>query len=279
MTLTSRPILAVTLFTVYAASPASAQGGKRVLGDTLRFVSTSKMGQEMNGSPMGPMSMSVDMYARTTIVFGAGDTIRMWTDSMTYDMKSPAGNQSPDASKLINKVAVAVFNPDGSVRVVSPPDKMIEDLAASFSGAMPDEAATFPVERRLPATPLRAGVAWADTSVRKPDANAPNRMGGTTIVKNRVVGDSLIHGLPVFIIESTADIEATTEMNPGPEMSMKGTTKMTTSMRKYYSPAYRIYVMQSGKATGTSTQTIEGPVSMTLSGPMTTESVMKLLPR
>jgi hypothetical protein len=80
---------------------------------------------------------------------------------------------------------------------------------------------------RLPAQPLRVGLAWSDTSTRT-DSTAEKSMRWRSVVAYRVERDTAVAGVPALVVSMRQQLQSRAE-GPVPGQPMRAQTTMTGS--------------------------------------------------
>ncbi len=271
----SRTAGLAVLFLLPATVASAQKPVSRAPGDTLRFIQTSNMSMEMEGGPMGTMNQSVNSRMRMVAAFGTGDTVRVWFDSASSQMTGPGGDMSPDVSSLLNKESIISLAADGTTKTIKAA-KLMDDDPMGMNDLM-GENQEYGFSMRLPKAPLKVGLVWADTVTKKPDASAQQKIGMHGINTMTVVGDSVIDGTAVTMIDVAGTSDLTIEMEPAPGMTVKGMMKGTATGRSYYSPSLKLVIRNGVTQVMKGTQTIEGPMSMTMNVTQTTKTEQHLV--
>jgi hypothetical protein len=253
-------LAAIAAGSLSAQKPAPA---KRASGDTLRFQQTMKMSQTMEGTPAGPMSNAMDSESRLVVAFGNGDTLQVWMESAKAHMTTPMGDMDPDMGEMLNKHYVMTLDAGGHLKTISSP-KLAADDPMGLSSALSGDQ-TFGFDLALPSQPLKPGVTWADTVDKKAPADSEQKINMAGTNNSTVVGDTTVDDMPVVAI----DVKSVTKTTGTISMANAGMTMTINSQdngagRIYYSPALRLVVKREVNTNGTGSQTMEGPVSMSM---------------
>lgn len=197
----------LTTFALLLAAPlsmSSAQSYTRGANDTLRFHELTS-GEMTLSAPQGELSVSTRHDATVGVLLLPGDSARAWYETLQITANSPMGATSPETKELIGKPFRLGFDARGRVSMLeSPPLPSslagVSDLSHQFDDFFP----------RLPAAPLRLGLAWSDTVVRA-DSTADKTTRTRTIGSFRVERDTTVAGMPAFVISSRQTLHSDSE--------------------------------------------------------------------
>lgn len=274
LTIPGLTVLAMTASLVAAPAVSAQKSASHPVGDTLHFALSSKVNVDMDAGAAGPMNALTTSDMRIALLFGKGDTITVWVESAANHMTSPAGDQDVDVSTMVNKPIIMTLSPDGIFKTVKAAN-LLGDDKTGMSAMMPDDE-SFGLDFKHPAGGLRKGQVWTDTTDKKAKPDAPQKLSSHAITRYSVTGDSIVAGRPVIVVEGTTVADVTMDMSIADgQMSMQSKSKTTGVSRIYYSPDLKIILMNTTTGTGEGTQTIEGPMSMTMTTKQKMETTMK----
>src|SRR5687767_15455449 len=186
------------------AAPALAQSAYARPADTLRFREVTIMEMKMT-TPQGEVPVSTEHDATIAVVLLPGDSARAWYETLRIGLTSPAGAQYPETGSVLKQPFRLKFDPRGRTDLASSPAfpesfQGITDLAYQFSDFF----------LRLPATPLKAGLAWTDTLTRKTNT-AEKTATVNSIATYRVERDTVVAGEPAFVISMRQQLSSESE--------------------------------------------------------------------
>ncbi len=262
-----------TVATVMTCTSVSAQGKKLAPGDTLHFVQSTRIVQDVDAGAQGQMNITNTMDMNIAMKIGQGDTITLWIEKASTHMDSPMGAMDPDVSSILNKPMVMVINGDGRSTVIT--EMALPDDPTGLQALAPTTN-RYGFTLRHPMD-IHVGSTWTDTTTTAPKPGAKQQMTDTTVVTYKVVGDSTINGWHVLTLDGTSLANQHVTMSVDP-MTMAMVSKVTTTSHSYYSPDLHIVIQQSSKGNGNATQHIEGPMTLDTSSKQVIETTMKILP-
>lgn len=183
----SKFAIAVAACVWMAPSVVGAQDYARATGDTLRYQETTEVDVDVV-TPQGTVQVEVNTESEMAMTHATPDTLTAWYTSLMVDMRSPMGNQNPDASEILNEPFVVAFDEKGHTVTTQSPE-----APSSLRGM-------FDIQRQfddfflvLPDDELNVGYTWmyeaaADDSVAGA-RSAFSKRGELT-----VLGDTLVDG-------------------------------------------------------------------------------------
>lgn len=162
----SRRNLLLLALSLPTAVTAQAAAYRRTPGDTLRFreVTTSEITLR---TPRGDLPMRSGHDALIAVTFLPGDSARAWYDGLTLEASGPAGTQRPATRAALRQPFTLAFDARGNVRTLAAPT-----FPASFRGITDLTHQFDDFFLRLPAQPLRVGLAWTDSVARRDSARS-----------------------------------------------------------------------------------------------------------
>ena len=193
------------------APPAYARSAK----DTLRFHEVTSTEVRIT-TPQGDVTVPVEHDATIGVVFLPGDTARAWYEKLALSATSPAGVMAPETGPALRQPFLLNVDGRGKTRVITAPK-----FPASFEG-ITDLAHQFDdFFLRLPAQPLKLGLAWTDTSTRT-DSGGGKWMQSSTVAQYRVDRDTMVAGEAAMVVlvkqQSTINTEGPV---PGQDMRIQ----------------------------------------------------------
>lgn len=214
----SRTHAALALLSLVAVVPAAAQTSYAPPGDTLRYHEVQKAAVIVT-TPQGEIQVSVDQEGTVGLVRLAGDSARAWFESLTLAAQSPQGEQKPATDALLRKPYRLTFDARGRVKLVEAP--ALPPEVAGFGDLSNEFTDLF---LRLPAKPLRVGLAWTDTLTRS-DSTADRKTSGSTIASYTVEKDTVVNGTPALLVRMTQHTKVHAE-GPVPNQPMRSDATM-----------------------------------------------------
>ena len=199
-----RLLAAAVVALLLPAADAAGQPAYAATPDTLRFheVTTGEITIE---TPQGAMPMRSSHDATVAIVRTRGDTARAWFEALDIGLETPMGEQRPATDAVLRAPFTLRFDDRGRIETLASPElppelEGISDLSLQFLD--------FVV--RLPARPLRVGLAWSDTLART-NRTATRVTRWRSVARYRVARDTMVDGAPAVIVTMTQDIRTSGE--------------------------------------------------------------------
>jgi hypothetical protein len=221
------------------------------------------------------MSNNLDSDSRLAVAFGNGDTVRVWIESAKSHMTTPMGDMDPPMDAVLNKQYVMTLDAaTGRLKTITAPKLDDDPMGLGNMGGNQ----SFGFDLPLPSQPLRAGVAWTDSTEQNAASDSPQKLKVTTINNYTVVGDTTYDGMAVVAVDvknSTKTVGTVAVANAGMTVNVNSQDEGTG--RLYYSPALHLVVRREINGTGKGTQAVEGPVSMTMTSSQKTEQRLTLI--
>jgi hypothetical protein len=197
-------LVAVVIMLGIGARPAVAQSAYARPADTLRFREVTTIEVRMT-TPQGDVPVSTEHDATIAVLLLPGDSAKAWYESLRLGINSPAGVESPETGSALRQPFRLTFDPRGRITLVSAPTfpekfESITDLTQQFSDFF----------LRLPAQPLRLGLAWTDSLTRTTKtADKSNVM--RSIASYRVERDTTVANEPAFVISMRQQLSSESE--------------------------------------------------------------------
>lgn len=241
--LTSAVLLACAL-------PAGAQSTYSLSRDTLRFRETTQLRMTMT-TPQGDMPMSMEHRATVALVRAPGDSARAWFDSLSLFATGPQGEQRPATDSALKQTIRFRLDARGRVSNVVAPK-----WPASLQG-MADPSHHFDdYFLRLPAQPLRIGLAWSDTTTLT-DSTADRFTRWVRRTDYRVERDTMVGTTPALVVRTKQSMSATISA-PVPNQGMRSDAQLTGE-----SDGYFVFSPKTGRLIGRRAEgKLEGPVKV-----------------
>ena len=235
---------------VACALPARAQSTYSSSRDTLRFRETTQLRMTLT-MPQGEVPMSLEQRSTVALVRMPGDSARAWFDSLSIAISGPQGEQRPPTDSALKLPLGFKLDARGRVSDVVPPK-----WPATLQG-MADPSHHFDdFFLRLPAQPLRVGLAWSDTTTVT-DSTAERFTRWVRRTDYRVERDTTVGATPALVVRSKQSMSATVSA-PVPNQGMRSDANLTGESEGVY-----VFAPKTGRLVGRRTEgKLEGPVKL-----------------
>ena len=245
----SRTLLASAALLV-CALPVGAQTTYSMSRDTLRFRESTQLRMTMT-TPQGEMPMSADHRARVAVVRMPGDSARAWFDSLAVVATGPQGEQRPATDSALKTPIRFRLDARGRVSNVVAPT-----WPASLQG-LADPAHHFDdYFLRLPAQPLKVGLAWSDTTTTT-DSTADKFMRWVRRTDYRVERDTTVAGTSALVVRTKQSVHVTVSA-PIPNQGMRSDAQLSGDADGYF-----VFSPKTGRLLGRRSEgKLEGPVKV-----------------
>jgi hypothetical protein len=230
--------------------PASAQTTYSTARDTLRFRETTQMRMTLT-MPQGEIPMTVEQRSTVALVRMPGDSARAWFDSLSIAIAGPQGEQRPPTDSALKLPLAFRLDARGRVSDVVPP-KWPESLQG-----MADPSHHFDdFFMRLPAQPLRVGLAWSDTTTIT-DSTADRFSRWVRRTDYRVERDTTVGTTAALVVRTKQSMSATVSV-PVPNQGMRSDASLSGEADGFY-----VFAPTTGRLVGRRTEgKLEGPVKL-----------------
>jgi len=217
--LTSAVLLAFSL-------PVGAQTTYASTRDTLRFRETTKVDMTLT-MPQGELPMSMEQSATLSLVRLPGDSARAWFDSLAISAKGPQGDQRPVTDSALKRTFHLGLDARGRVKNVQAPTwpaglQGITDLSHQFDDFF----------LRLPAKPLKVGLAWSDTTSLT-DSTADRYSHWVRSNDYRVERDTTVGTTPALVIGMKQKVNVVVSA-PVPGQQMRSDAQLSGEEDGYF---------------------------------------------
>ena len=186
---------ALLLLSAMLAAPLAAQPAayRRTPGDTVRLREATTAEMTLR-TPGGDLPATLRHDAVVAVAFTAGDTARAWYEALAVEASGAAGLQRPATDAVLRRPFTLAMDARGRVRTLAAPEipaavRGITDLSHQFDDFF----------LRLPAAPLRVGLAWSDTVVHR-DSSAARYTHATRAAHYRVERDTVVGGRRALVV-------------------------------------------------------------------------------
>ena len=220
-----RFLLATTAL-IACALPARAQTTYASTRDTLRFRETMQLQVHLT-MPQGEIPMSVEQRSTIALVRLPGDSARAWFDSLAISATGPQGEMKPPTDSALKRMFRLGLDARGRVRDVNAPQwpaslQGVTDLSHQFDDFF----------LRLPAKPLKVGLAWSDTTSQT-DSTADRFSRWRRTTDYRVERDTTIGTTPAVVVSAKQRMSATISA-PIPNQGMRSDAQMQGEENGYF---------------------------------------------
>jgi len=230
------------------ALPARAQNSYTSTRDTLRFRETTKMQMTLT-MPQGEIPMSMEQSARLSLVRLPGDSARAWFDSLTILGKGPQGEMKPETDSALKRTFRLGLDARGRVKNVSAPQ-----WPASLTGVTDLSHQFDDFFLRLPAQPLKVGLAWSDTTALT-DSTADRYSRWIRSADYNVLRDTTVDATPALVIGMKQKLGVTISA-PIPGQQMRSDAQLHGEEDGYF-----VFAPKTGRLIGRRREgKLEGPV-------------------
>ena len=231
------------------ALPARAQSTYATTRDTLRFRETTQLRMTLT-MPQGEIPVTVEQRSTVGVVRMPGDSARGWFDSLSVAVSGPQGEQRPATDSALKLPLRFRLDDRGRVSNVVPPK-----WPASLQGLADPTHFFDDFFLRLPAQPLKIGLAWSDTTTTT-DSTADRFTRWTRRNAYRVERDTTVGTTPAFVVSVKQNLSATISQ-PVPNQAMRSDAQLTGESTGF------VVFAKSGRLLGRRAEgKIEGPVKM-----------------
>ena len=235
---------------VLVALPASAQTTYSTSRDTLRFRETTQLRVTMT-TPQGEMPMTMEHRATVALVRTAGDSVQAWFDSLSLLANGPQGEQRPATDSALKQPIRLRLDARGRVSDVVPPK-----WPANLQG-LSDPAHHFDdYFLRMPAQPLKVGLAWSDTTTQT-DSTADRFARWIRRTDYRVERDTTVGTTPALVVRAKQNLSVMVS-GPVPNQAMRSDAQLTGETDGFF-----VFSPKTGRLIGRRSEgKMEGPVKV-----------------
>jgi hypothetical protein len=267
-------LLLASLLLLPAALHAQAPQYRRAAGDTIRYREVTQATSEIT-SPQGALTLRSGHEARLAVAFARGDTARAWYEALKLRSEFPGGERVPATAPLLGKPFVLTLDARGGVETLSVPEFPQEVSEASD---LTHQFNDFFV--RLPASALRPGLEWTDTTRRETPNAAGRTVRTTRIGRFRVRGDTTVGGVRGVVVEARMNNRVETAgPSPTPGIELRTLQEGTETGLFVFSPERgRLLARRRAGSLEGHIEFIGGPQPMKLPQKMKYESTIEILP-
>jgi hypothetical protein len=214
------------LVLIGTALPLSAQTTYALGRDTLRYHEVFHADVKLVG-PQGEIPIKSDHEATIAMTHAAGDTTRAWFEALSLGVSGAMGEQKPATASVLRAPYQLRVDPRGRVNTLSTPAfpaefEGIADLSHQFDDFF----------LRLPAKPLRVGLAWSDTVVRT-DSTATKFMRWHAQAAYKVERDTVVDGVAALVVSMNQQVEIRSDA-PMRDQPMRVESSMTGTENGYF---------------------------------------------
>jgi len=211
---------------ILCALPARAQTTYASTRDTLRYRETTQLQVHLT-MPQGEIPMSVEQRSTIALVRLPGDSARAWFDSLAISATGPQGEMKPPTDSALKRAFRLGLDARGRVKDVNAPQwpaslQGVTDLSHQFDDFF----------LRLPAQPLKVGLAWSDTTSQT-DSTADRFSRWRRTSDYRVERDTTVGTTPAVVVSMKQKMSATISA-PIPNQGMRSDAQMQGEENGYF---------------------------------------------
>ena len=197
-----------SLFAAALAAPAvlGAQlpAYRRSATDTVRLREITTT-EAVLMTPGGATPLTSLQNALVAVTLLPNDSARAWFEELTLEASSSHVTEHPTTTAALRKPYSLRVDSRGRAQTLAAPAfpaalNRIADLAHEFDDFFP----------RLPAAPLRAGLAWADTVARQDSTPGGGYSRTNRVTRYRVERDTVVQGTKGLVVATTQDVRLVT---------------------------------------------------------------------
>jgi hypothetical protein len=240
--------LLATAAALTCAVSAGAQSTYSSARDTLRFRETTQLRMTLT-MPQGEVPMAMQQSALISLVRLPGDSARAWFDSLAISATGPQGEQHPATDSALKRQFTLGLDARGRVTNVHAPQwpaslQGVTDLSHQFDDFF----------LRLPAQPLKVGLAWSDTTTRT-DSTADRFTRWVRSTDYRVERDTTVGTTHAFVVQVKQKMSATISA-PVPNQQMRSDAQLSGEETGFF-----VFAPTTGQLLGRRREgKLEGPV-------------------
>ena len=208
------------------ALPVRAQTTYASTRDTLRFREATQLQVRLT-MPQGEIPMTVEQRSTISLVRLPGDSARAWFDSLAISAKGPQGELKPETDSALKRPFRLGLDARGRVTNVTAPQwpaslQGVTDLSHQFDDFF----------LRLPAQPLKLGLAWSDTTSQT-DSTADRFSRWRRTSDYRVERDTVVGATPAVVVSVKQKMSATISA-PVPNQQMRSDAQLSGEEAGYF---------------------------------------------
>ena len=233
---------------IACALPVRAQTTYASTRDTLRFREATQLEVRLT-MPQGEIPMTMEQRSTISLVRLPGDSARAWFDSLAISAKGPQGEMKPETDSALNRPFRLGLDARGRVKNVNAPQwpaalQGVSDLSHQFDDFF----------LRLPAQPLKVGLAWSDTTSQT-DSTTDRFSRWRRTTDYRVERDTVVGTTPAVVVSARQKMSATISA-PVPNQPMRSDAQLTGEESGYF-----VFAPSTGRLMARRREgKIEGPV-------------------
>jgi len=211
---------------IVCALPVRAQTTYSTTRDTLRFRDATQLQVRLT-MPQGEIPMTVEQRSTISLVRLPGDSARAWFDSLAITAKGPQGEMKPETDSALKRPFRLGLDARGRVKNVTAPQwpvalQGVSDLSHQFDDFF----------LRLPAQPLKLGLAWSDTTSQT-DSTADRFSRWRRTSDYRVERDTVVGATPAVVVSVKQKMSATISA-PVPNQQMRSDAQLSGEEAGYF---------------------------------------------
>ena len=156
-------------------------------------------------TPGGATPLTSLQNALVAVTLLPNDSARAWFEELTLEASSSHVTEHPTTTAALRKPYTLRVDSRGRAQTLAAPAfpaalNRIADLAHEFDDFFP----------RLPAAPLRAGLAWADTVARQDSTPGGGYSRTNRVTRYRVERDTVVKGTKGLVVATSQDVRLVT---------------------------------------------------------------------
>jgi hypothetical protein len=219
-------ILYLSALLVACALPAVAQSTYSTSRDTLRFRESTKLQMTLT-TPQGEIPMTMELRSAIALARTSGDTARAWFDSLAISASGPQGEQRFATDSALKLPFRLGLDGRGRVKTLSAPEwpsslQGVTNLSHQFDDFF----------LRLPAQPLKVGLAWSDTTTLT-DSTADRYARWVRRSDYRVERDTMVGATAALVVSVKQQVSARVA-GPVPNQPMRTEAQLSGEESGYF---------------------------------------------
>ena len=199
-----RPFIAAAALVAPAVLGAQAPVYRRALSDTVRFREVTTT-EAVIRTPGGATPLTSTQSSLVAVAYLPNDSARAWYEELMLEASSSHVTEHPTTTAALRKPFTLRLDSRGRAQTLAAPDfpaalNRIADLRHQFDDFF----------LRLPAAPLRRGLAWSDTVSRADSTPGGGYSQQRSVARYRVERDTVVQGTKGLVISMEQDVRLVT---------------------------------------------------------------------
>ena len=200
----SRPLLAAALVAPAVLGAQSPAAYRRTVSDTVRFREVTTT-QAVIRTPGGATPLTSTQRALVAVAYLPNDSARAWYEELMLEASSSHVTEHPTTTAALRQPFTLRLDSRGRAETLQAPNfpaalNRIADLRHQFNDFF----------LRLPAAPLRRGLAWSDTLSRADSTPGGGYSRHQAIARYRVERDTVVQGTKALVVSMEQDVKLVT---------------------------------------------------------------------